>query len=394
MIDLSVKHTPFYNPMSTTTPNTNIYYLSDGTHFIKDPSKESKPSAAWNAKKSIILAIGEHQLNQNKMFTAEALRYLATGMVEITVDGKRKTKSELLIGFAEIFREAREDIRLHKILAVDTLDDGGYDVHKLLLLLEKPEYMEVVDSIKMMLDNTNYAPSTITKTYLPDIYKVIDASNHPHKVDIIKLIKANYREMNRKVDDATNEDIALIKGRDTLAIKWGVVEKFLTDLDIFTADWKHLSVFLALATGRRMAEIHGISTSFEVVDQEHLIFTGQLKTKDRPSGSPAYIIRTITNSSKVVEAWKRLCILKPPLKPEEVNKKYSKAFSTELPPSLKGFYNSSGIGKYKDMRDFYARKMVSYCPDNIILNIFIAECMGHDERDMKTSTTYQKVRLV
>ena len=380
--------------MSITTSNPNIYYLPDGTHFIKDPSKESNPATAWSTKKVTILAIGEHALNQNKIYTAEVLRYLATGMLDITANGKRKTKSELLTGFAEIFREAREDIRLLKIHNTEKLDDGGYNVHKLLLLLERSDYMGVVDSIKAMLDNSGYADSTITKTYLPDIYKVVDASNHPNKIDIIKLIKANYREMNRKVDDATNEDISLIKGRNTLPIKWDVVEKYLTNLDIFTADWKHLSVFLALSTGRRMAEIHGIKTSFDVVDPEHVIFTGQLKVKNRLDGSQPYIIRTLTNSSKVVEAWKRLCNLRTPLEPEEVNQKYSKAFSTELPPALKGFYNLSGIGKYKDMRDVYARKMVSYCPDNMILNIFIADCMGHDERDMKTSTTYQKVRLV
>lgn len=376
---------------TTAATDTNKLFLPDGRSFVINPSKESPE--AWATKRAFIISIGEHELAHNKIFTAAVLRALATGMMDITMDGKRKTKSELLDGFTRLIAEAREMGALRYEEMKTALDEGGYNSSKLDAMLSALSGESLVDAIESTLKGGGYADSTIVKTYLPDIYKAMAAYGGESAIDAIRLLKNRFSPVTKAVNAADDANI-VEHAHNVRPVLWNPIATFLEGLEIESAGWKDLSVFLALATGRRMAEIHGVATSFHATDNEHVLFEGQLKTKEREQGAPPYEIRTLADASRVVAAWERLKTIRAPLAPEAVNKKLSKPLSSEMPLAIRKLYATAGILKYKDMRDIYAAKMLEHRPVHVTSNAFVARCMGHGADDLSTANTYQKIRIV
>ena len=70
--------------------------------------------------------------------------------------------------------------------------------------------------------------------------------------------------------------------------------------------WEEVSVALAIATGRRLAEIHNRATCFEYVDQSHVKFTGQAKLMGKAAvyfqSHPSYIMPVLVDGALVVKA--------------------------------------------------------------------------------------------
>ena len=376
--------------MDATATNSNKLYLPDGRSFIIDPAKESPE--AWATKKAFIISIGEHELAHNKMFTSTVIRSLATGMIAVKSDGKRKTKQELLDGFTALIKEAREMGALRYETLMAEMKDGGYSSDKLDAMLSALSGDRLVDAIEATLKTNNYADSTIVKTYLPDIYKAIAAYGAVDGDETIRLLKNRFSPVTKAVN-ASDDANVVEHANNVRPVIWSPIMAFLDGLEIERAGWKDLSVFLALATGRRMAEIHGIKTSFYPTDNDHVMFAGQLKTKEREQGAEPYIIRTLADASRVVAAWEQLKTLREPLPPIDVNRKLSKPLSSEMPASIIKLFNAAKIEKYKDMRDIYAAKMLDFRPVHITANAFVASCMGHGADDLKSANTYQKIRI-
>jgi hypothetical protein len=143
-----------------------------------------------------------------------------------------------------------------------------------------------------------------------------------------------------------------------------------------------------------MAEVHGVGTSFEYIDDDHVFFKGQLKTRGLSDTVNGYAIRSLVPSSRLIAAFDRLVSLRAPMEPEDVNRLLAKPLSTELPLSLKAFKAATGIQKYKDMRDIYAARVLEFKPVTMTPNAFLSGCMGHGDKDDNTANTYQKLRLV
>lgn len=105
------------------------------------------------------------------------------------------------------------------------------------------------------------------------------------------------------------------------------------------ANWLDVSCALALATGRRMAEVH-LSASFELISDHTVAFTGQLKGKSRKvrQGSKAvnvrdvvFIIPTLLPAELVCNALQWLETkgkrFDPTEDPERVNRRFSKTLN-------------------------------------------------------------------
>jgi hypothetical protein len=371
--------------------SSNKHFLPDGRFFIINTDKESP--TAWNDKKAFIISVGIHELKHNKVFTAKVIQLLATGMIGITKDGKRKTKSELIEGLEELIKEARELGSLELSNVEQRLKDSGFNSAKLDILLASMSGVQLVDGIEAILENNGFADSTIVKTYLPDIYKKIRLNGGDNCEETVRLLKFRYQETTKDVN-AKTQSIVVHNSHNVRPIDVKYLNRFIDSLDLEKASWKELSVYIALSTGRRMAEVHGIDTKFEYVDNETILFTGQLKTKDRSVGNKPYQIHVFCEAVNLVKAWERLKILRQPLEPEAVNKLLSKPLSTELPTHLKLLFEQAGITKYKDMRDIYAARMLQFKPENMTANAFVGSCMGHGENDLNTAETYQKIRIV
>ena len=100
-----------------------------------------------------------------------------------------------------------------------------------------------------------------------------------------------------------------------------------------------------------MAEIHG-PLSFKLLEPglDVLSFSGQLKTKDRTDAEP-YLIPTILPAELVMGGVQRLAELgKTGYTPTEVNRKLSKALSSDLGLDLNQLKKQWGIDLYKDLR--------------------------------------------
>ena len=365
------------------------HYLPDGRSFVVNIDGHSQ---AFSEKKAFIVSIGEHSLRHEKCWNVATLRMLATGIISVKEGKKNKTKEQLLDSFAEMLKEARELGALRYQALISAMQDSGYNAQKLEKMLAALSGQELVDSIAASLKGQGLADASIVKTYLPDIYKAIRAYGDADAEDVIKMLKASFFKTQQAVNEL--DKAAVIQYCNNVRpIRLEPLQGFLDGLDITSASWKELSVFLILATGRRMAEIHGEATSFSYIDEHHVMFEGQLKTKGRGVTAP-YSLYVFADARRVIEAWERLCSLKPPMSPEAVNKKLSKPLSSEKPVSIAALYATSGIEQYKDMRDVYAARMLLQKPETMTANAFISRCMGHGADDIATANTYQKLRIV
>lgn len=372
---------------------TNKYFLNDGTGRSFPINVDGENTAAWADKKAFIISVGEQELAHNKAFSVAVLRQLAVGMISVKEGKKNKTKAELIEGFAELIREARELGALRYEALQTLINDAGFDAKRLDMMLTSLSGQALASAIENSLRSGGYVTSSIVKTFLPDIYKAIRAYGNEDAEDVVRLVKNAFHEDMQAVNDASEARI-MENSNNVRPIKWEPLQAFLDSLDINNASWKELSVYLALATGRRCAEIHGEATAFTYIDDANVMFTGQLKTRDRDEENAPYPIKTYVPSSKLIAAWERLCILKPPMSPDAVSKKLSKPLSSEKPLSIEKLYKASGLEQYKDMRDVYAAKRVLERPLHLTPSVFVGKCMGHSQKHIKAAETYQKIRIM
>ena len=150
-----------------------------------------------------------------------------------------------------------------------------------------------------------------------------------------------------------------------------------------SSDWKRVSVALAIATGRRMAEIHHIDTRFEYVDKSRVKFTGQMKIKgsaaDYFEKLPSYEIPVLVDAALAIKGheW-----LKTNGKVVDSAKAVNRRYSGDLSDYLKLLKSKWGIDhelfKYKALRAIYAQVCNHIFnggnPDNIL---YLAQILGH-----------------
>lgn len=163
----------------------------------------------------------------------------------------------------------------------------------------------------------------------------------------------------------------------------------LSSIEKFKArDWKRVSVALALATGRRSAEIHRSATMFEYVDKWHVEFTGQLKAKgdagDYFEQNPSYKIPVLVDASLVVKAhqW-----LKDNGKTVEDSDAAHRRYSGDLSDFVKVLRGRWGIAHefftYKGLRAIYADVSNQVFNDNDTANeLFLAQILGHGRGEL------------
>ena len=144
----------------------------------------------------------------------------------------------------------------------------------------------------------------------------LEAGGMHHKA-LDSCLKELFRQVTLQISDLTEEKRGLQErvlatrkqSKETLDFKpvYEFAINMLNRLDEFkSSDWKRVSLALAIVTGRRMAEIHSTDSNFEIVDEHHVMFTGQLKVKgdaERYFGeNPAYEIPVLVSADLVVKA--------------------------------------------------------------------------------------------
>lgn len=377
---------------------SNKYFLRDGRNFIINPETEDKPGDARAAKKVFLLTVNPKDLETDKSWSVEAIRALATGLVSTTTGegGKRVSKKELTTRLTSYIADERATLLVASQDILENLELCGYNPNDLLEMLGRMHGTELANEIEKSILVKGYAPTTIVKTLLPDVVKSI---NEHYKGDdkgyVVSELRRKFssitsdikKEYASKVADEAREQRQV---KFDLLFSW--VENVLKTPEIST--WKELSIALSLVTGRRMAEVHGIKTVFLTTEDEYKVsFEGQLKTKGR-GDIGAYEIPTLVPAKTVIAAWEKLKDSGKIMSADEVNRKLSKGFSTELAYSIKTMFKASGVTQYKDLRDIYSAKLLTNKPTGISDNAYLGLYLGHDPDDINTSNSYQKLYLV
>jgi Telomere resolvase len=375
----------------------NVFYLTNGENFVINPALEVNPNEARDSKKVFLLGLNIVDLSTDKLWTAKAISALATGMVTIKDEGKKRATKAVLIDRLKDYvteeRLAASVVDDNLILyAKQTLQDCSLSPERLQVLIETLVGQDLVDGIAALIMAKNYAPSTIVKTILPDVAKLITAGYKGEDGQVVKgSLYARFKTMRDLVHKDTNLKVVEACNNRVLT-EWEPLSTFVSNVfsNVETSTWKHLSFAIGLATGRRMSEVHGMDTVFEVVSEDTLIFEGQLKTKSREDVG-AYEIPTLFPATQVYQAWLKLRELgKASLTPQDVNKKLSKALSTEMPKDIQDIKKQSNLLAYKDLRDCYAAFCHLKKPETMSTNAYLSKIMGHGENDLETASTYDK----
>ena len=157
-----------------------------------------------------------------------------------------------------------------------------------------------------------------------------------------------------------------------------------------TSSYLDLVIGLAAMTGRRTAEI-ACSASFEYVDEQTVLFSGQLKLKARQLSS--YTIPVLHNPEELIKVLAKLRQAKPELVGNSL--KFHNNASKNLNYKVKKYYAGcfDGDPKPKDLRSIYAELCFAlFCEKggvrNIAKNQYFSLLLGHGENDLSTSDAY------
>lgn len=153
-------------------------------------------------------------------------------------------------------------------------------------------------------------------------------------------------------------------------------------------DWPMVSVAIAIATGRRMSEVHSTETKFERSGEDALMFTGQLKAKgaaaDYYEENPSYEIPCLVFPELVIAGhdW-----LRENGKLESDAKAAHNRFSRYLSQATKKVFYEASIGgdrkkqTYKALRAIYGQVAFAQSGANDEA-AYLAKILGHGRQDM------------
>jgi hypothetical protein len=385
---------------------TDFYFLTDGsTKFPRCPSPTDPDySHARALKLSFLLTLNVDSLATDKLWNTTALRELAKDLISTSKDKKRLSKTEIMEGLAKLQESERLTRIANYALLAEKHDAIGLSEVNLTpenilnLLTSSDNSPEDVAKLAEACLRNKYANlTTLTKSAVPGFKALVKNHTLAPSIPTEKLEKflstLSYLVLPETIQ--VNKDYKnAVWDRQTS----GRTEIFPATMHQFHLDTlrnldksstKEITVALAYATGRRMAEIRGDHASFAVVSANRVLFTGQLKTKGREAGSKPYVIPTLLPASLVVAGHDKLRETGQLHPFSVVNARIASGFSTLLPRDLRELWTKAGISKFKDNRNTYATILVNQLDPSKTPAVFLNEVLGHGEQDIQTGLTYQ-----
>ena len=168
----------------------------------------------------------------------------------------------------------------------------------------------------------------------------------------------------------------------------GYINKAIALLD--TSEPIKMAVGLCALTGRRLAEIFSTAKFEKAEDNNHVLFSGQLKAKNSRE-LIAYKIPTLYDASIIITTLKKLRVVKKDyttISLNEIHDLISWRVNKIYKDHFKGFYPEPL--KPKDMRALYATICYAKNPDERISDqVFYSRILGHGENDIDTAGSYK-----
>lgn len=382
---------------------TEYYFLTDGSTKFPKSVGPSHPDYTHvrNGKLSFLLTLNLQNVASCKLWNVTALRELSKDLLVTTVDKKRMSKCEMLEALS-LLQESERLTRVSNYALLSEKYDGfgmeEMDVtpENVLQLLSSPnnspEDVALLAEACLRSKYTNV--TTLVKCVVPGFKRLVRNHLLMPTIPTVKLetflstLSSLIRMETVKVDKQYKDKVWERQSVGRTEIFPATMHQFhldtLRNLELVTVD--EITIAIAYATGRRMAEIRGIGSEFTVNSSNSVMFKGQLKTK---VDVPAYIIPTLLPASLVVSAFNKLRELNELHPPTVVNSRLAKRFSTALPPNLRAIWTKAGISKFKDNRNTYATVLLNQLAPSQTPSVFLNKILGHSEQDIQTGLTYQ-----
>lgn len=263
-----------------------------------------------------------------------------------------------------------------------------------------------LSSEEVSSDIQRYAGSYI-KSLKTDYKKALDTEVEKHQgtryyrdlVLLVNFYKNTYEKGTSYITIALNEEYAkkvVEKVTNQVSIDPTTLLNYTKAVLAHPDEYRYedVAIALALATGRRMAEIMSTG-NFEVVDEYTIAFSGLTKARFKKDEKSVAVINipTLVPAKDVVKGIEYLTFLNRRIDIEDVNNKYGKAFLRVI----KGHWlNISGLPSsdekvftYKSLRALYAEICYKNLGGTVDKSLYYSKILGHDSNDLTTANSYK-----
>jgi len=309
-------------------------------------------------------------------------RYLGEGKTEEQAGKKPKLASSTYVSYLTDYRNA--------ILA---LNEIGLNTSKDIKRIQKS-----FKQYDLSLLDANMPALRVNLSELKDKYIDEDQALYSalHK---LKIEPHAYYRMRPKIDvvrrvKSKNSEQLITKHTEQKVVSLARIDQMLDEMDK-SEHWADLTIFIALASGRRAIEI--LKTGdFKKGKKNHVLFDGQAKTKGRDDIEP-FIIPTLTDTKRLINAHEKL-----KAKLNEIyfyEKKFDDLTHEEINGGTAGRLNrkvKSLLGDrftFKDLRALYAKRASTIYHDDkkTSVAVFYSTILGHSDKDIATQLSYQGI---
>jgi hypothetical protein len=340
--------------------------------------------------------------------TARDLRDFAAGIIS----KPRARKAELIEKLISITKDKRNELAARAAQAVADLSSMQIRIEDIALLLNTCDDPNDVAELLHANYSTRFAPTTISKRITPALTKLLqnNPSVDPEKAVGFKkrwldLVRPTTAEINKNYTEAVAEQHRDLEDTNHEQILHFIESTLLAALHNKPVCWAEVVLALVGATGRRPCEIMSKESTYELVvgkpqsGSNLLLFNGQAKTKTRENVGP-YTIPTLVDAELCLAGlrWLETQGKRLDCKHGEVNGRFSKSLSTDLPKQVKEKLARIGLHKPYEFRHFYAcylNEIFMQCQDRprVSSRAFLSRILGHGANDISTSSSYESKRI-
>jgi hypothetical protein len=382
----------------------------------------------------------------NKLGRDELRRYAA-----YFGDVKSNDKKQLLI---DKILAATTEVRLQKQKAVLELQTKVYEVinatdtissewlESVTKLMDAKAAATIVNQKLRAIDpltrNMVYSSSTIVKTQLPDIKKLISSlKDEEYSKNFSQQLSTLTRDLLKDVNSTYKNETLASYASDKTIVDFNEVIKWCETQLVTLKSWKLVTLALTLTSGRRPIEIHSLG-KFQAIEHQPvnivstetrgnkkvvveryfdyeiikgwLSFEGQAKEKKDMKYKESvgvYNIPLLVNTSLWLAGYNYLVSEgktgfnddgTPIVDAKKLNGTYAKYISDVI--KLANLTSKLGISKWYDCRDFYAASFKDYHSKlqqsndeyrTMDVSKLVARLLGHNPDDVTTQLSYNKI---
>lgn len=346
--------------------------------------------------------------------TVALLKHEAAGLIKGI---SKLKKAKLIDAILELTKPLKEKQLRDTAISMELMSEFDIDesfLNRAYVENLPPEYTADVVAKKLLdlHEKGVITASTMAKTKMKNLRVILDSvkladsnssewCNETYKL-VREQIKVHDREVNRQYNEETKETYGdsdkgglVFLDKDKIIDWMNDTIDWAIEQDNLEKGWHKVSFALALATGRRMVEIHG-TTKFEKVDENHLKTIGLAK---KESDDVELVSPCLINTDKWLAAYSKLPEKRRNQHSDIVNKVISRAISEAIASIIDelGFRNANPKnnktkGSYKDSRDFYAAYLIEeryHKKAGKREAVYVKEALGHTSK--RQGDSYQKI---